>query len=516
MNTPALPPGNPPDYISIPEHLKSQPVQVPKPEHIGGLRVAANLGRLLQSAGIHVLGGLDGKRLSDFSCGHMTLWALREMIIRAVHPGAVLDQKTRPVPMLYWWPPARPLEVAPAAWGLRLKDVPLSSRLRGALTSLGIEKLGQLNGLRFDDLCRCYNFGAKLLAELGTLLQRAEAGEFALTPGAELASKHPRDYISIPEHLKSQPVQIPKPDFHRDARLSARLAHLLRCAGIRVLGDLHGKRMADFEGYCAGHRNALWALRDLILRAIDPGAKPDRETRPVPVPYGWAPDGTFQVAPAAGGLSLRDLPLSSRLTGAIIGLGIEKLSQLNGLPIRDLLRQRNCGAGTITELRALLRRAEAGEFAASKEELAASTPGDLLRQIDNLAANCLPEKQRALLTRYFGAAGQPPQTLRQIGQQHGVTCGAVGQCLFRAADLVRRQGGLWLRTWLACIDKACASSHAQLSPALISSWQDPARPFRYSPQFYVRLIARLRPHEKTACPSQNGPPEFGAHSSYSP
>ena len=58
MSTSALPPGNPPDYISIPAHLKSTPVD--------GLALPGRLRYLLRYTRVRLLGDLDGKRLSDF------------------------------------------------------------------------------------------------------------------------------------------------------------------------------------------------------------------------------------------------------------------------------------------------------------------------------------------------------------------------------------------------------------------------------------------------------------------
>jgi hypothetical protein len=173
-------------------------------------------------------------------------------------------------------------------------------------------------------------------------------------------------------------------------------------------------------------------------------------------------------------------------------MGIEQLGQLHGLPIYELQAKANCGAKTLAELKALLRRAEAGAFTLAEQELASRTPADLLCQIDDLVSR-LPEQDRAFLTLRFGATGQAPQTDRQIGQQHGLTKAAVGLRLTGIVRSMRRQGSLKLRTLLEYIDSVCASSKAPLSPALVSTWQDPARPFRYSPQFYVCLIAQLRP-----------------------
>ncbi len=100
-----------PDYISIPDHLKATPIaslsrSLGKP---GLHNRPARLLHLFEYAGIRSLGDLDGKRLSDFesyrNCGRVTIWALRCLIFRALHPQSRLDRHTWPVPMWAVRPP---------------------------------------------------------------------------------------------------------------------------------------------------------------------------------------------------------------------------------------------------------------------------------------------------------------------------------------------------------------------------------------------------------------------------
>lgn len=134
MNTPAPPPGQPPDYISIPDHLKAKP--------IGGTGLPEGLGPLLRRAGIRSLGDLDGKRLSDFEgCDRWngrTCWALRRLIVSTIHPGQSRDPSLRPIPMRYWLSWQSPIEVPRAAADVRLEDLPVSGRLQGVLEDLGV------------------------------------------------------------------------------------------------------------------------------------------------------------------------------------------------------------------------------------------------------------------------------------------------------------------------------------------------------------------------------------------
>ena len=294
----------------------------------------------------------------------------------------------------------------PAIHCLSPQDLPVSTRLANVLRCLGIERLGQLHDVPIRKLLMTQNCGRHTLDELRTLLRRAEAGEFGLPEEGQSrtpADLTPPDYISIPEHLKATPVGGPG--------LSERLRNLLRFAGIRLLGDLDGKRLSDFEPYRGCGQGTLWALRCMIFKALHPGVKPDLSTRPIPMRY-WRPSKpTIEVVRAAGDLRPKDLPVSVRLEGVLQGLGIERLGQLHGVPVHKLLVRANCGRKTIAELRTLLLRAEAGEFALSQEEIASSTPADLLRHIDSLVSR-LPEEKRAFLLLRFGGTGQEPQTFR--------------------------------------------------------------------------------------------------------
>ncbi len=371
-------------HISIPEHLKSTPVN-PAAEKW-------QLRLLIEHANIRTLGDLDGKRLSDFEhysgCAGATVWGLRCLIFRALHPGLEPDRTTWPVP-IGDWDMERLIEVAPAVRGLSLKCLPLHFRLERLFENLQIETLGQLHGLSRRKLLQTSSCGPIVLAEVLAFVPRAEAGEFAL-----------------------------------------------------------------YE------QGLAW------------------------------PEARFKVAPAAEDLRPNYLPLSVRLEEVLRSLGIATLAQLHGLPMRNVQRIPNCGPGTLAELKQLLGRAGAGEFRFTQQELASKTPIDLLLCLDDLISR-LPEQDRVCLTLRFDGSGDAPQSLRQIGQQYGVTRSAVAVRAARALDWMRRQGSLKLLSLFKCVDD-CAANRASLNPALVSTWQDPARPFRHSPSFYVRLIAKLR------------------------
>jgi hypothetical protein len=294
----------------------------------------------------------------------------------------------------------------------------------------------------------------------------------------------PPDCIIIPEALRSVPVA--------GSKIPARLRRLLHYAGIQCVGDLHGKRLSDFREFRGCGGQTLSWLKSMIVRALQPGAKPDTRAWP------FTPNLRLEVPVTCGHLRLRDLPISSRLLAALNFQGIGTLGQLHGLYIRSLLRARNCGTETVAELGALLRRAEAGEFTFSERELASNAPADLLWLIDGLVSQ-LPERHRTVLALYFGATAEGRQTFREIGLRNGRTGTSVGQQLATAILWMLYQGNPKLRVLLGLVEGESARRQAPLSGELVSTWRDPARPFRYCPDFYVRLIPRLRLAAELPC-----------------
>ena len=301
----------------------------------------------------------------------------------------------------------------------------------------------------------------------------------------------PPDFISIPKHLKSKPVEYLTSKFAGGSTLRGRLNHLLQYAGIRLLGDLDGRCVSDFKEYRGCGEGTLLELRRMLDRALHSGAKPDLGTRRIPGRYWWPAKRTFKVSRAAGGLSLEDLPVSARLQVVLKRLGIERLEQLHGLSIRNVLARPNCGQATFAELNTLLARAEAGEFALSEQALASSTPADLLRQIDDLV-NQRSERDRVWLTLYFGDTGVTPHSIYQISRRAGVTPSDVSYRLTSAIRGMRRQGSLRLRSLLDFLDRLCDGNNDRISSALASTWRGHTQPFEHSPEFYDAIIAELR------------------------
>ena len=142
------------------------------------------------------------------------------------------------------------------------------------------------------------------------------------------------------------------------------------------------------------------------------------------------------------------------------------------------------------------------EAALAARELASKIPAALLRQIDEVVGR-LPEPDRALVARRFGATDQAPQSVSKIAQQDGVSRALIYYRLDHIVRRVCRQQSLNSRSLLDCVDGISAGSSIPLSPAPVLPGQEPAAGFRYHPQFYVQIVAMLR---SAAGPAPAGTP----------
>ena len=198
MNSPTLPPGAPLDYIAIPEHLKSKPV--------ADFRVSVRLRHLLQYAGIQRLGDLDGKRLSEFGefrgCGKGTLWSLKRMILGELQPRVKADPQTLLIP-LHWYKRGLRMEVSAAIRHLKLKDLPVSTKLERVLEGIGIERLGQLHRLPITALSGRRQDWSEDGCRTGDIAAPRRSGRVYFT-AQELSCKTPADLLRLLDDLVSQ------------------------------------------------------------------------------------------------------------------------------------------------------------------------------------------------------------------------------------------------------------------------------------------------------------------------
>jgi len=85
-------------------------------------------------------------------------------------------------------------------------DLPISVRLEGVLSALGVKKLGGLTGTNYAELTQMKNCGRKTIAELRRLLERAAAGEFVAST-KELSKL---GWADLPSQLDSLVDGLPK------------------------------------------------------------------------------------------------------------------------------------------------------------------------------------------------------------------------------------------------------------------------------------------------------------------
>jgi hypothetical protein len=188
-------PPNPPDLISIPKRLRGR--------RIDNLPIPGGICPFLLSVGVRTLGDLDGKRLSQFKgpgCGMPSLYRIRQVLLRLIYPRRHIDWSTSP--LLPLDPPPPPgafsvpvaLHTAPPDWLF------MSTRLFNVINSMGVTRLGDLDGLAIDDFLGERNCGRKCVSELLGLLDGAAARGFPVSE-RQIRNSTPADLIALLDDL---------------------------------------------------------------------------------------------------------------------------------------------------------------------------------------------------------------------------------------------------------------------------------------------------------------------------
>lgn len=325
--------------------------------------------------------------------------------------------------------------------------------------------------------------------------------------------------IEIPPTLRGQPL---------DARqTSARLSAVLDRFGIRVLGDLHGRKVVDFAWEKNCGPKTLYELDLLARRARLQNGKAScnghrggcvHTTHSADAAGSDAATGaiqktaaTFAVPESVCHLSFDELPITTRLTNVVRSIGARTLGELNGRNAFELLQHKACGWGTISEIQNLIERAVSGEFdVAQIEETAAAA--ELLSLLEQGLAK-LPLRDRQFVLARIGAqigSGRSPganllcPSYAEIGRRCGLTRARVHKVFANTLDSLRKIWGPRVPRLLEVIKWRCLSMICPLTPQLLEKWIDsPAasslRPtrrdffssFRLSREAHVHLIAAL-------------------------
>jgi len=325
--------------------------------------------------------------------------------------------------------------------------------------------------------------------------------------------------IEIPARLHSQTL---------DAwPTSARLTTLLSRFGIRVLGDLHGRKIVDFAWEKNCGPKTLYELDLLARRARFRNGKASRSGHRrncVPASHDFtATDSegatakiqedaaSFAIPESICHLAFSELPLTTRLANVVRSIGARSLGDLNGLSAFELLQYRACGWGTISEIQQLIERAVSGEFDVAQIE-EATVAAELLSLLEQGLAK-LPLRDRQFVLARIGAqigSGRSPGadllclSYAEIGRRYGLTRARVHKVFANTLDGLRKIWGPRVPRLLEVIKWRCLSAICPLTPQLLEKWvgspaafssrpttRDYLNSFRLSTEAHVRLIASL-------------------------
>ena len=157
--------------------------------------------------------------------------------------------------------------------------------------------------------------------------------------------------IEIPARLHNQPLNA--------WQTSARLTTLLSRFGIRVLGDLHGRKVVEFawEKNCGAktlYELDLLARRARFRNGEASGNGHRRNCVPASHDFNAADSegataktqedaATFAIPESICHLAFNELPITTRLANVVRSMGARSLGDLNGRGAFELLQHRACG-----------------------------------------------------------------------------------------------------------------------------------------------------------------------------
>jgi len=304
--------------------------------------------------------------------------------------------------------------------------------------------------------------------------------------------------IDIPVALQDQPIDA--------CQTSARLAHVLRKSGIRVLGDLQGRKVGDFAWRRNCGFNTLHELDSLVRRVQSLAKNASRVRNGI---YRRCPaccagaqrrrlgkarashrkadtEAKFSIPESVRGLRFDELPMTRRLASVVCSIGTPTLGDLNGLSACELLQCKNCYWRTVAEIEQLIERAIAGEFDVVRIE-ESEVAAELLTLLEQGMAKLSRRENQFLLARIRGL------TFAEIGQRFGFTRARVQQITAKALHTLRKTWGPRVPRLLDMLKRRLSLSNAsELTPTLLEQWLgESSRRLRLSSKAHVRLIAEL-------------------------
>jgi len=329
--------------------------------------------------------------------------------------------------------------------------------------------------------------------------------------------------IEIPHGLRNQSLAA--------CQTSARLSALLDRFGIRVFGDLHGRKVVDFAWEKNCGPKTLYELDLLARRArfnngkASPNAHRDAFAD---VLHARSRDGdmngneaiaaemhedpaNFAIPESIFHLPFEELPITTRLANVLRSIGARSLGDLNGRNAFELLQYKACGWRTISEVQHLIERAVAGEFNVGQTEQA-TTAAELLSLLERGLAKLPLRDRQFLLAKIGGLAndgrGRGADLLclshAEIGRQYGLTRARIHKVFGSSLDSLRKSWGPRIPRLLQLIRWRCLSMICPLTPELLEIWtgmpvassrraatQGDFSGLQLSMKAHVRLIAAL-------------------------
>jgi hypothetical protein len=331
-------------------------------------------------------------------------------------------------------------------------------------------------------------------------------------------------------HSFSKAIEIPPPLHNQPLhawQTSARLTSLLTRFGIRVLGDLHGRKVVDFAWEKNCGPKTLYELDLLARRARFENGKPRKvgvrlDCAPVSrscaasknepaIPAMREDAARFTIPHSVCHLALSELPISKRLANVVRSMGARNLGDFNGRSAFELLQYKACGWSMISEIQHLIERAILGEFDVAQIE-EATAASDLLSLLDQGIAK-LPLRERQFLLARIGLQAGKGSSSREdliglsyaeIGRQYGLTRARIHKVLVNTVENLRKTWGPQIPRLLEILKWRCLAAVCPLTPQLLAKWLassvrcssrrtmvDNSNDFHLSMQSYVRLIAAL-------------------------
>ncbi len=286
-----------------------------------------------------------------------------------------------------------------------------------------------------------------------------------------------------------------------DLPVSVRLWNVLQKLGYRTLGDLHGEFYKEI--YLAKNcgRGTILELKDFIANHLSDDDSQELadfiETKKTAEMKQQAE--TLYVPQEVRGLPLAAFPMPTRLANVLGDLNFRLVGDLHGFSVNNLKGVPNCGSHTVSDLKTFIEKVQQGEFKIeSSAPQIALTPQELnlaqfVKFIDGFL-NELPPRDKDILGLRFGATGEEPLTLEEVGGKYGVTRERIRQIQSENLKRLKLRLGQAGEKLFEQVSRDCLAVVCPLTPRLLVHWtQKDLTDFSFSPSFYVRLLAELAP-----------------------